>query len=394
MSNLKIFLIAGESSGDYCGGKLIASLKKKCNKKLILKGVGGTYMKKEGLKTIFPMSDIAVMGIAEIIPSIFKIVKLINFTAKNIIEFNPDIVVTIDAPGFCFRVIKKIITLRKKGCKFVHYVSPSVWAYRKERSHEMAKYYDLVLALLPFEPQYYKGTGLRCEYVGHHLVENKWTRKSSDFRKKYSISNHSKIIGIFAGSREREIKEMLPCFNESISQFISTQKNSKDFIVVYPSVSAKISKMIRKYHKSYKFPYKIVKVNSYEEKIAMMNVFYMALLKSGTSSLELTLAKVPMIVGHKVHWLTAFVARKIFGVFKNIKYVSLTNIILSKRVIPEFIQEECTVDNLVSGLISLTNTKTRRSQIGGYEMAIKKINSGNRVKPSEKAANKIIELQI
>jgi len=393
MSKLKIFLIAGESSGDYCGGKLISSLKKAFKGQLILSGVGGTYMKQEGFTTIFPMSDIAVMGIAEIIPSMFKIIRLINFTAEKIREFNPDIVVTIDAPGFCFRVIKKVALLRGNGTKFVHYVSPSVWVYRKKRVYEMANYYDLVLALFPFEPKYYKGTGLRCEYVGHHLIENSWLGNSGAFRKKCLIDKKAKIIGVFAGSREREIKEMLYYFNEAISKFISIQKDSNDFVVVYPSVSEEASRMINEFNSRYSFDYKVVKVSSYEEKIDMMNSFYMALLKSGTSSLELTFAKVPMIVGHKVHWFTAFVARKIFGVFKNIKHISLTNIILNKKVIPEFIQEDCTIDNLVKGLIFLTDNRNRDNQIANYERAIKKINSDGLAKPSEKAAKEIIELQ-
>ena len=394
MSQLKIFLVAGESSGDYCGGKLIASLRKHYTGKLILKGVGGNYMKKEGCSSIFPMSDIAVMGIAEIIPSIFKIMKLINFTAKKIREFDPDIIVTIDSPGFCFRVVKKLVSLKSKGTKFVHYVSPSVWVYRKERAQEMAKYYDLVLALLPFEPQYYKGTGLRCEYVGHHLIENDWSGNPSNFKKKYSIDKGSKVIGVFVGSRKKEMQEMIHVFNESIDKFLSTQKNANDFMVVYPSVSKEATQLIDRCASHYNFPYRIVELNSYKDKIDMMSAFYMALIKSGTSSLELTFAQVPMVVGHKVHKLTAFIARKIFKVFQNIKYVSLTNIILNKEVIPEFIQEECTFNNLVLGLNSITLEKNRNRQVADYKRAIKKMGLNGECKPSEKAAKKIIELQI
>ena len=394
MAQLKVFLIAGEVSGDYCGSKLISSLRKKFKGNLMLKGIGGHYMKREGFDSIFPLSEIAVMGIAEIIPRILKIRKLINFTARAIEKFNPDIIVTIDAPGFCFRVVKKIAWLKRSGTKFVHYVSPSVWVYNSKRVYEMARYYDLVLALLPFEPKYYNGTGLRCEYVGHHLVETNWDGGDNKrFRKKHAIAEKYKIIGVLPGSRESEVKILLPIFIGAINKFLSIEEARDDFIVVYPSVSNEITNLIGYYNKEAEFQYKIVEICDDQEKLDMMNSFYMALVKSGTSSLEVVFAKTPMIVGYKVNWFTAFVARKIFRIFKNTKFVSIANIILGKEVIPEFLQEQCDVDHLSSGLIRMVDKKFRNKQIVDYARVIKKLTPEGLSKPSERAAEKIIELQ-
>lgn len=394
MAKLRVFFIAGEASGDYCGSELIGSLKKKFQGDLVLGGVGGMYMAQEGVDSIFPISQISVMGIAEIIPSIFKIATLITKTAKAAIEFNPDIVVTIDSPGFCFRVIKKIMSLKKTGTKFVHYVSPSVWVYKKDRVYEMAKHYDLVLALLPFESKYYKGTGLRCEYVGHHLVENDWQKKGSiKFRKKYSIPKSKKLIGVLPGSRETEVRKNLPCFISAINEFLYAQKNKKNFMIIYPAVSDSIMQIIGSHEGKMCFDYKIIRNKSYEEKIEMLTSLDMALVKSGTSSLELVFANVPMVVAYRVNWFTAFIARNIYKIFQNVKFVSLANIILNKEVIPEFLQEKCTPSNISLGLTRLSNDKFRSKQLLDYKKVIIKLSPSGSEKPSEIAARKIIELQ-
>jgi len=392
MSKLRVFIIAGEVSGDYCGSKLIASMKRQHKGQLVFSGVGGDQMEKEGFHSIFPISKISVMGIVEIIPRIFQILRLITFTATKAIAFKPSVVVTIDAPGFSFRVVKKLISLRNKGVKFVHYVSPSVWAYRPERVYEMAKYYDLVLALLPFEPKYYEKSGLRCEYVGHHLVENEWSNADSKrFREKHDIDDGIKIIGVLCGSREPEVVTMLPIFIQVINKFLGGQKNPEKFMVVYPSVSEHISELIDSLSMDSSFDYKIVRPSDYQERIDMMHSFYAALVKSGTSSLELVFAQVPMVVAYRVNWFSAFVARKIFGFQDKKQFVSLANIILDEEVIPEFVQEECKVDTILASFELVEDKNFRTKQISEYKKVIK-ILSPNWSKPSEKAAEEIIDL--
>lgn len=391
MSKLKVFIITGEVSGDYCGSLLVASLKRMHKGSLDVRGVGGEYLKNVGVDSIFPVSEISVMGISEVIPKIYKISKLINFTVEEIKKFKPDIVVTIDAPGFCFRVVKKLVGMRSEGIKFVHYVSPSVWAYKEERAQKMAKYYDLVLALLPFEPEYYKGTGLRCEYVGHHLVESDWDAyDGAEFRKKNSLPTKDKLLGVFVGSRRTEVVRMLPPFVGALQNFCN---ENPSFIAVFPVVSENIKKVVSSYLEKTSIRYRVVKVSDENGKIDMMKSFYAALVKSGTSSLEMTFAKIPMIVAYKVSGVTYAIARYIFKIQKKIKYVSLTNLVLGKEVIPEFIQDECTAKKLNIGLEKLVDPKFRRAQIKGYEEVIKILRGGNLGKPSEKSANEIIKLQ-
>ena len=391
MSRLKVFIVTGEVSGDYCGSLLISSLQKMHKGPLDICGVGGEYLKNKGIKSIFPISEIAVMGISEVIPKICKIFKLIKFTAKEIEKFKPDVVITIDAPGFCFRVVKKIVGMRSTGTKFVHYVSPSVWAYKKERAHKMAKYYDLVLALLPFEPKYYKDTGLRCEYVGHHLVESDWDAlDGTEFRKKNQLSKEDKLIGVFVGSRRSEVTRMLPSFVEALEGFCN---DNSGFVVIFPVVSEEIKVLLKEVLKVSNMQYRVVFVSDEKEKIDMMKSFYAGLVKSGTSSLEMTFAKVPMIVAYKVSGFTQAIAKYIFRIYQNIKYVSLTNLVLGKEVIPELLQSKCTSQKLSAELKKIVDPNFRKAQISGYEEVIEILRGKNLGKPSENAAREIIKLQ-
>jgi len=385
MSELRVFIIAGEASGDACGAKLMSAMKKKHDSKIVFSGVGGIDMSKEGLCSIFSMSDIAVMGIVELLPKLLLILKRISFTAEKLREFNPDVIITIDSPDFCFRVVNKVADLRNKGTKFVHYVSPSVWAYKPGRVQKMAKNYDLVLALLPFEPAYYEGSGLRCEYVGHHLVENDWAKASGErFRKRYKIAKDKKILGVFSGSRESEVEMMLPIFIEAINLL------GRDVLVVYPAVSEKIAGVIERCNAKANFEYKVVLVQGQQEKLDMMASFYGALVKSGTSSLELVFAKVPMIVAYKMHWLTAFIGGKIFRILDRIKFVSIANLVLNKEVIPEFLQDKCMPESLSSGLQNIFKPDFRKGQIKEYEVVIKTLSGSVKIKPSQKAADEVL----
>lgn len=391
MSKLKVFLIAGEVSGDYCGSLLLSRLRKSCKGDLEIQGVGGEYLKSAGMDSIFPISEISVMGFVEVVPKMFKISKLIKRTAEEIQKFSPDIVITIDSPGFCFRVVNKVVALRNQGTKFVHYVSPSVWAYKKARAIKMARYYDLVLALLPFEPQYYKDTGLRCEYVGHHLVESNWDKyDGKDFRKRNNIAKDSRLVGIYAGSRKTEVSKMLPIFVEALEQFVEMYP---DIVAVFPAVSEDIKKIIEGHLEDKGIKYKAVIVSDEKEKIDMMKSFHCALVKSGTSSLEMTFAKIPMAVAYKMNVVSYSIATRILKVARNIKYVSITNLVLNREVIPEYIQSECTAENLSRALQKLMDPSFRSVQLEGYEEALGVLCGEGVVKPSEKAADEIIKLQ-
>ncbi|MBP9792178.1 MAG: lipid-A-disaccharide synthase [Rickettsiales bacterium] len=382
---LKIFIIAGEASGDRLGAKLMRELKAQSKERIDFCGVGGHLMEKEGLKSLFPIAQISLMGFVEIIPHIFKIYKLILHTATMANLFQPNIVITIDSPGFCFRVIKHIN--KPKKTQFVHYVSPSVWAYKKERVNFIAKYYDLLLSILPFEPKYYKNTNLSCEYIGHPISEDGWDIKVNKLaiKKQYDIDPKSKILGIMAGSRKSEVQTLLPIFIESINQFLESDKN---ITAIFPTTSESLTKLIKAKAKEIKCNTKIIPIFqlSETERIKLLKSFDAAIVKSGTSSLELTFASVPMLVAYKVNFITSLIVKYVFQILKNLRFASLTNILLNKEVIPEYIQENCVADKISAGLKKLFFPKFISKQHKDYKKILRILSNKDNILPSKKAA--------
>ncbi len=384
MKRIKIFLIAGEPSGDRLGAALMKSLQETYKGKVIFCGIGGHMMTKEGLSSIFAMQQISLMGFFEIIPHIFRILKLIKFTKEEIVKFQPDVVITIDSPGFCFRVVKQI----DRGLtKIVHYVAPSVWAYKPERAAYMKKYYDLVLALLPFEPPYFTKLGLPCEFVGHPIIEGHWLKiDSSTFKKKYNIPIGSLVFGIMCGSRKGEINCMLPVFIDTINKLkCSTYLQNHDVIWVFPTVSLELAEQIRLAISILDIKHLIL-VNE-PEKISMLKAMNCAIVKSGTSSLELALAKVPMIVVYKTSIITAWILRNFY---KFNSYASIINVMAKKQIIPEFIQENCTSEKILQGFID-TVSISGQEQVRQCDVILRKL-SPRGASPSVRAAQAILKL--
>lgn len=386
---LKVFIIAGEASGDRLGAKLMKELQALSKENIEFCGVGGHLMAKEGLKSLFPIAQISLMGFVEIIPHMLKIRKLILNTAKRANLFQPNIVITIDSPGFCFRVIKHIRKLN--NAKFIHYVSPSVWAYKKDRVYFIAKYYDLLLSILPFEDKYYKDTGIACKYIGHPISEDGWDVKVNKpaIKKQYDIDQKSKILGVMAGSRKSEVKTLLPIFIDSINQFL---KLDSDITVVFPTTSESLSKLIQTKVKDIRCNTKIIPIFqlSEGERIKVLKSFDAAIVKSGTSSLELTFAKVPMLVAYKLHFLSFIILKYYFRIFDKIKYASLTNIILNKESIPEYIQENCVVNKISAGLQKLFLPTFTAKQHKAYDKVISLLSNKDNTPPSKKAAEFIL----
>ena len=388
---LKIFIIAGEASGDRLGAKLIKTLKQLSENSIEFAGIGGQLMKQEGLNSLFPVSKISLMGFAEIIPHIFTVRKLIKYTVNKANIFKPDIVITIDSPGFCFRVIKNI--KRTKNSKFVHYISPSVWAYKEKRVNFISKYYDLILSVLPFEAKYYKNLPIEYQYIGHPLTEDGWSAKNNKDKTKelHNISTSSKILGVMAGSRKNEIHTLLPIFVDSINRFL---ESNKKITVIFPAISKEISRLIKLYVKKINCPTKVINVFELntKQRIELIKSFDAALVKSGTSSLELTFAKIPMIVAYKMHPMSYLILKYYFKILKNIKFASLTNIILEKEVIPEYIQDNCTVEKISNSIKHLFNKSFAKKQTTEYLKVIQMLSNKDKMLPSTKAALAILGL--
>ena len=376
-----IFLIAGEASGDALGAKLIAALKS-LHPDIKLSGIGGEKMQKLGLKSLFPMEELSLLGFAEIIPHIPHLLKRITETADHIEEIRPDIVVTIDAPAFNFRVARKLKE-RNSKIKLVHYVAPSVWAYKPKRAEKIAALYDHLLTILPFEPEYFEKVGLPATFVGHSIVEENLSGGSREsFRQKHGIYKNAPVVYVMPGSRKSEIKRLLPVFFSTLEIM---HEAFPDLVAVILATDAHKSEIKTKFSVS---PFKSVVINSTEKRDALA-ASDVGLVKSGTGTLELAIAGVPMVVAYKVNPISAFALRKMIMV----PYVNIVNLLLNAPVIPEMLQEDCNPEYLSAALSSLLENKDERTnQLVNTQKAIQMLKCNTHITPSAKAASVISEL--
>lgn len=342
----KIFIIAGEKSGDLLGSKILKNISKK---DFDIYGVGGELMLKSGLeKSLFPMEELSVMGVFEVLPKIFKLLKRIKETAKYIAELKPDIVLTIDSPDFCFRVIKQVKKLDKdNNIKKVHFIAPSVWAYRKGRAKKIAKIYDLLFCILPFEPPYFEKYGLKTIFVGHPIFDE--DSIEYDFNKQENIyNNNSNIISITLGSRKSEVKRFFPIIMNVVKNlgaqfdyYILATDNTYDFII----------NKIDDNH------IKVIK----ENKNDILKKSLLAIAKSGTNTLEIAGFSVPMIVFYKFGFLTNLIVKFLK---RDDQYATLINIINKKEIIPECLLDKCNYKNIFNEInILLEDEELRKKQI-------------------------------
>lgn len=376
------FLIAGEASGDRLGAKLMAELRKKKPEARFV-GVGGKTMIESGLEAIFSADELSVMGFCEVLPHLFSILKKIDQVSAKIIELNPDFIITIDSPDFCFRVIKKVKD--KTKAKKIHMVAPSVWAYREGRAKKIAKLYDLLLTLLPFEPPYFEKYGLRSVFIGHPITENapefsKKNNQREEFRKKYNIPSKHILLCVTPGSRISEVSHIFPQFIGAINLL---SKDIKNLSIVIPLVE-KTKKLVREMSKEIQIKTTFVTA---KERESMLFSCDFALAKSGTNTLELSLYKIPLVVAYKVNLITYIILK----IMIKTKFANLVNTILSKYIIPEKLQFKCNPAELKKELLNLISNPVKvREQIVESSIALKILGLGSDKKPSEVAAEEIL----
>ena len=325
-----IFIIAGEISGDQLGGILIRKLKT-FNNSINICGIGGKNLLELGLKPIFSMEKISLMGLIEVLPKVPELLSLIKLTVNKIVDIKPDLIITIDAPGFNFRVLKKIKKLNL-NIPNIHVVAPTVWAWKSNRAKKIAGYVNNLFVLYPFEKKYFTPHGIKTYFIGHPLVETINKSKNSFNKKK------KKYISIFPGSRKNEINFHLDLILDALFEY-----NTR-FIFVIVAVESQLF-LIKKISEKYKNKLDIeIVLNSHKEII--FNKSFMAIAVSGTITLELALYKVPFITVYKLNFLSYYFLKNI--VFT--KYITLVNIILDKPVVPELIQNQFNKDNIKNNL--------------------------------------------
>ena len=378
---MKIYLIAGEPSGDLLGSRLMRAMRQK-DKNVEFYGVGGDTMEAEGLKSLYDISDLAVMGLTEVIPSIPKILKHIKETIADIQKVEPDVVVTIDSWSFSSRIHKALRKL-KLGIPQVHYVAPQVWAWKKKRARTMYKYIDCLLTLFPYEPKYFTPYKLDARFVGHPVIESEAiTADGNAFRKKFNIPENKKVITILPGSRKNEVSRLLPVFMEAAQELHNADK---DFYFVLPTVKT-VANMVKNDLKNYNLP--VLVVENQQDRYGAFRASSAAIAASGTVALELAICDIPHIITYKVAPLTAFLAKR----FLHIQFVNLSNILLGREIIPELLQERCVKGNIRNYILELLRHEDLYNrQMEGFAKVRKILGQGEQT-PSQNASDIIFDI--
>jgi lipid-A-disaccharide synthase len=373
-----IFLVAGEPSGDLLGARLMAALKRQSGGPIRFAGVGGERMIAEGLDTLFPLSDLSLMGIAELLPRLPNLIRRLSQTTEEIRRLRPDVVVTIDAPDFCFRVAKR---LKGQGIPFVHYVAPSVWAWRPGRARKIARILDHLLALLPFEPTYFEKEGLPCTFVGHPIVEGgAASGDGARFREKHGLAPADRVLTVLPGSRRGEISRLLPDFGATVARLAPRYPGLVVAVPTVPHVRDTVAAAVAGW------PVRTVLVEGDAEKYDAFAASEAALAASGTVALELALARLPAVIAYRMHPVTLGLYRR----FIYAKYANLVNIMLDRMLVPELLQEDCTPEKLDTAITRLLDDPAARveQQTGVAEVA-KWLGVGG-VPPSDRAAEVVL----
>jgi lipid-A-disaccharide synthase len=332
-----VFLIAGEPSGDALGARLMAALKRASGGRIRFAGVGGERMEAEGLTSLFPLTDIAVMGFTEVVPRLPLLLRRMRETAEAVRQTAPSAVVTIDAPSFGLRVADRV---RHAGLPLIHYVAPQLWAWRPGRARKLANRVDHLLALLPFEPEFFRKLGVNCIYVGHPVLEEALQSVSGTaFRSRHGITADTRLIVALPGSRIGLADRMLPVFVAALEKLAARS----GVHVVLPVVTG-TEALVRNAVAGWRVPHTIV--SSTEEKRQAFAAAAAALTVSGTATMELAVAGVPMVVAYRVSRLTELIARRVIEV----PHVAMPNLILGKAAVPELLQADCTPERLAEEL--------------------------------------------
>lgn len=375
---LTVYLVAGEPSGDLLASRLMRALKKKTGGAVRFYGVGGETMAQEGLTSLFDSSELAVMGLMEVIPSIPRILKRISQTVRDIVDKKPDVVVTVDSWSFSARV-NKALKAKKTGIPQFHYVAPQVWAWKKKRAKTCGRYIDELFALLPYEPPYFEPHGLKTDFVGHPVVEGGASKgDGAAFREEYGIAADAPLLCVLPGSRRSETKYLLPVFQETVSRL---KRKYPALRVVVPTVVT-VAEKVKKAVASWDVPVTVVTGEKARyDAFAAANA---ALAASGTVALELAMARVPYCIAYKMNPISSFLAPL---VVKG-KYVNLVNILADKLIVKEFLLKNCRADWLANEVDLLLSDETyRQTQISQASQVLNLLGAGQAETPSDKVAD-------
>lgn len=350
-----LFISAAEPSGDIIAAEVIRHIKRLAPSTKI-SGIAGNTMQAEGVSSLFPMSDLTVMGFAEVIPKLRRIRQRLKETVAHILATQPEMVVTVDAYSFHYRLAKQ---LRQRGFKgqLIQLVAPAVWAWKPKRAEKLAEFYNQVLCIIPGEPDYFLKHGLTATFIGHPALYRSY-EKSPDFRNRYGIPATALALIMLPGSRPQEITKLLPVFLDAADRL---QQSHPDLHLIIPTLPHLVEE-INALAVNANIP--ITLVTDKIDKFTCLHEARAAIAASGTVAIELAVYDLPFIIAYKTSGLTYWLAKR----FAKVRYICLLNILADKKIIPELLQEECTAHRLFTTLEQLLNNDDYRQTLA-QEMA-------------------------
>ena len=375
----KIFLVATEESGDRLGAGLMKVLRQRLGDAIQFQGVGGRAMTREGLVSLFPIEEVSIVGLAAVLRQLPKLLRLIGQTAAAVTDASADILVIIDSPDFTHRVARRV-RAGDASIPIVDYVSPTVWAWRSGRARAMRGYVDHVLALLPFEPDVYRRlNGPPCSYVGHPLIE-RISQLRPDADEQSRREAQPPVLLVLPGSRRSEIRHHLAVFGDALGRLQAQGLSFEPVLATMPHLESMVREGVTSWAIS---PHIVI---GEAEKRAAFRIAHGALAKSGTVTLELALAGVPMVTAYRLGSVEAFILRRAIKV----QSVILANLVLGREVIPEFLQQDCTAEKLAGALAELlSDSALRRRQLEAFATLDSIMSTGN-ISPSVRAADIVL----
>jgi len=373
VGTLSLFLIAGEPSGDRLGAALMAGLRALAPD-VAFAGVGGPLMQGKGLVSLFPMEELSVMGIAEVLPKYFALKRRISQCAAAVLEQAPAALITIDSPDFCLRVARLVKAARPE-LRTIHYVAPSVWAWRPGRAVKMAKVIDHVLALLPFEPPYMTAAGMSCDFVGHPVVAEPLASEAE----RAVFAGEGPLVLALPGSRKGEVARLAPVIGEVLARVKAVHPGVR---VALPTVRG-VAGVVREVTADW--PVRPLIIEEASQKRGAFAAADVALAASGTVSLELAANGCPMVIAYDMHPLTLWLMRRA----ALIDTVTLVNLVSETRVVPEFIGARCRADLIAPAVLGLLVDGT--GQAAAMEMTMDRLGRGGDP-PGLRAAKSVLSV--
>ena len=379
---LTIMLVVGEPSGDQLGAELMAGLKRLAGDRVRIVGVGGRAMEREGLKSLYTLDASSVMGLREVVPRIPAILRRVREAADYAVKIHPDLLVVIDSPDFTHRIARKVRE-SDPSIRTANYAPPQVWASRSYRARKMARYIDAVLALLPFEPEFFARYGMKSFFVGFPVVERADRMTGGDqFRKRRGIAPDAPLLAVLPGSRRNEIRFILPPFKDAVRILA---KKIPGLVSIIPTVHH-VAHLVKEAAKDWPTPVHVFEGE--DEKYAAFDAANVALAASGTVTTELALARTPMVVAYKLGWLTYTLWKPLMLVDR----VVLINLILKRDAVPEMIQDKCAGEPLAAEVYRLfTDEAARARQVADLDEAAHLFGEGGE-SPSLRAARAVLAL--